>query len=282
MSPAIEIRSLAKGSLLSVLPCANEIVYILTGTIILVSERGQDFIVPEGHLFFLPKGKKVTVYPQSRDAEALIIRFYDKMQFCHFYRIEDLLQQADEQGWVEKSHCLPEYFILEANRVLNSCLEILALCHRKGLRCTQYNENKIKELFQILLAFYKEETLYCFFYRVVSADFDFSQQVLDKYSLYGNVSELATTMNYTVSGFEKKFRRVFGESPYRWMKRKKAQEIRGLICGGTMNLKEIGQQFGFSSMSDFYSFVRRELGQTAGEIRMSGKQYSVVPENEFN
>jgi AraC-like DNA-binding protein len=276
-NPTIEIRLLKKESVLQVSSPANEVIYILKGSILLFSEKGQNFLIPENHMFFFPKGWKVSIYPQSGDVRVLVVRFYDRIRFCDSYRIEDLLQYSGRQGWTEAASC-PEYFIIEADRVLIGYMEILDICYHRGIRCMSYNTYKVKELLHILMSFYKAETLYYFFRGIVSADFEFSQQIYDKCDSSDNVSELAHAMNYSISGFEKKFRKVFGESPYQWMKARKAYQIHCLICDGKLNFKEISDQFGFASVSDFCNFVKREFGQTPREIRL-GENFKYLGEN---
>ena len=74
-------------------------------------------------------------------------------------------------------------------------------------------------------------------------------------------------MNYTVSGFEKRFKRVFGVSPYKWMNNQKAKMIFQQVRTTDLTLKEISANFGFTSLSRFNDFCKTNLGKPPGDIR---------------
>jgi len=163
-------------------------------------------------------------------------------------------------------------FHLGVNEVMEKYLDILILCYGAGLRCRYYHEGKIRELMYIFRAFYPKQDLRRFFAPALAIDARFSQLVMSSYSRYGNLAEIASSMNYTVSGFEKKFRKVFGCSPYNWMVRQKAQEAWHWVNTSDMNLKEIADKFGFSSSSSFGKFFRQHFGVTPGQARANIKK----------
>ena len=92
---------------------------------------------------------------------------------------------------------------------------------------------------------------------------------MSSYTRYGNLSEIAAAMNYSVSGFEKKFRKVFGCSPYNWMLRQKAQDAWHCVNTEGMNLKEIAHRFGFASPASFNNFFVKHFGITPGQARLN-------------
>jgi AraC-like DNA-binding protein len=255
------------GMVMNVSSPANEIVYVLKGNLVLISQSGNSYTVPSNCMFFLPKGINTSAYCFGEDAELMVIRFYDGIRFCNSNRIEDLQRGINLPDRVEKIS-LPEYFILKVDDIVKNYIEMLALCYKVDLRCAHYYKNMTKEFLHLLYMRYSKETLYYFFRPVVSSDFNFTQRVLDKVDMCKSVSQLASEMNCSVSSFEKKFYQVFGESPYRWMKKRRVQEIHRLICMGEMSCKAISDRFDFPSMSQFYRFVKHELGQTPKEIKV--------------
>jgi AraC-like DNA-binding protein len=124
----------------------------------------------------------------------------------------------------------------------------------------------------ILRAFYTKEDLYRFFSPALTTDTWFSQFIMSNYNKYDNLTELAAAMNYTVSGFEKKFRKVFNQAPYAWMCRQRAREAYHCINTSDMSLKEISSMFGFNSHPAFIKFIRRNYGITPGQIRKNSKE----------
>ncbi|MDR2005353.1 MAG: AraC family transcriptional regulator [Prevotella sp.] len=160
-----------------------------------------------------------------------------------------------------------EIFHLEVNEVMEKYLDMLHTCYRAGLRCRYYNEGKIRELMYILRSFYSREMLRDLFSPALSADTEFTRQFMEVYSRYGSLREIATVMNYTLSGFEKKFRKVFGCSPYNWILRQKAQEVLHQVKTSNLNLKVIADDFGFSSVAALNNFLKKRFGITPGQAR---------------
>jgi AraC-like DNA-binding protein len=230
-----------------------------------------------GQFLFLPANRSLSVRA-GKTAHLGIVRLYDKIQLCDCFRLENLMAigQAKAQTAKGSKKQRTDYsqtpFLLEVNEVMERYLEILTICHREGLKCRYYNEGKIRELMFILRAFYTKEDLYRFFSPALTTDTWFSQFIMSNYNKYDNLSELAAAMNYTVSGFEKKFRKVFNQAPYAWMRRQRAREVYHCINTGDMSLKEIAEMFGFNSQPAFIKFIRQNFFLTPGQIRKNSKK----------
>jgi AraC-like DNA-binding protein len=74
-------------------------------------------------------------------------------------------------------------------------------------------------------------------------------------------------MNMTLSGIEKRFRKVFNTSGYKWMNDQKTKKIYHALCTNDHNFKELSAEFGFASEAAFNRFCKQHLGQTPGQIR---------------
>ena len=155
---------------------------------------------------------------------------------------------------------------------MENYLDLLLECYRGGLHCHYYNENKVRELMFIFRAFYPKEQLRKFFSPALTGDTSFSQFIMDNYNSYNTLSDMASSLNYTVSGFEKKFRKIFGCSPYNWLKRRKALDIYQCISTSNLRMNEISNNFGFSSPAAFNTFVKQTFGITPGQIRQNKKK----------
>ncbi|MDR1372796.1 MAG: helix-turn-helix domain-containing protein [Dysgonamonadaceae bacterium] len=71
------------------------------------------------------------------------------------------------------------------------------------------------------------------------------------------MAELASLSNSSQSGFIKKFRSTFDESPYRWMQKQKAKLILNDMNKGQKSLQEIAIEYNFSSYQHFAKFCHR-------------------------
>jgi AraC-like DNA-binding protein len=129
-----------------------------------------------------------------------------------------------------------------------------------------------QELFLLLKLYYTKDELACFFRPVLSKDLLFSDFVLKNCLKVNSVEALATLAHYSTSGFIKKFRRYFNESPYKWILHYKAKRILQDIQISRKPLKEIAEQYGFSSQSYFYSFCKKHYGKSPSELRKNGRK----------
>jgi AraC-like DNA-binding protein len=274
--PIIEEEQIKKGEIRQIMPSVNKVVFVIEGKFEYSTGQVHAYTVRRGDIFFLPTNRHLMLRALE-DARLLLVRIYDKVRLCDCWSVEELYKIDNEEVESENEQLTAtseestdsEPFLLKVNSVMEKYLDMLLLCHRAGLRCRYYNEGKLKELMFILRAFYPKEKLRLFFSPALASDARFSQQVLSSYNRYGNLSEMAASMNYSISGFERKFRKVFGCSPYRWMLRQKAQEIWHSVNTEDINLKEIADKFGFSSASSFNDFFVKYFGIPPGQARQN-------------
>ena len=73
--------------------------------------------------------------------------------------------------------------------------------------------------------------------------------------------------HYSLSGFQKRFKKVFGVSAYHWMKDVRSKSIYHQINSTEKSFKEISDEYGFSSPSHFNDFCKVHFGTTPGRIR---------------
>lgn len=240
-------------------PHVNKILFILEGKTDFACGPVKDMAVENGHMLFIPAGRN-TICRAKTETRLLILRLNERIRLCDCFKIEDM-HKIYKGISIKGQLC-----ILRTNTVMAKYLELLTACHRQGLRCKHYNLGKVKEFMFILRGFYTKDQLACFFAPALSGDTEFSQFIMGNYRYYRNLGELAEAMNYTVSGFEKKFRRVFGSPPYRWIKQQKANEAYHLVTRGELNIKQISDMFGFSSPAAFGKFFRQNFGISPRKI----------------
>ena len=272
--PAIEEVRIAPGEIRRVHPHVNKLVFVLQGQFEYSVGQVQLYPARRGNIFFLASGRSLW-YRAVEDTRLLIVRLFGEMRFCDCFSIEDLYKMKNEKLKMKNEDTgqatgLPQgAFHLEVNPVMEKYLEVLTLCRGAGLQCRYYHEGKIRELMYIFRAFYPKEDLGRLFATALSADARFSQQVMSCYSRYASLAEIAAAMNYTVSGFEKKFRKVFACSPYNWMVRQKAQDLWHCLITENMSLKEIAHRFGFSSTASLNNFFVKHFKVTPGQARLN-------------
>lgn len=240
----------------------NTVVFILEGEMQFLIQDYPVTIIRQGFFVFIPFGAKVS-YTAIYDTELLLVRMYDHVRFCESYGIEQLfLAGGRRHPNPAKTHCM-----LEANKAVCSYVTSLYPFTVGNFRCRYYHDIKVREFFVLLRIYYDKEQLRNFFHKVLSIDTAFVEVVKHNYQSYKTARELAEALNYSISGFSKKFKAVFGVPVYTWMKEQKSKEIYKEICTGSKNFKEIATEFGFSSLTQFIDFCKANLGNSPGKIR---------------
>ena len=152
---------------------------------------------------------------------------------------------------------------LPIRKTINSFLVFWKSYLKSGTICGHLLEEKQDELFILLDAYYTRSELALFLYPyIVANDSDFKNMVLLNSLKAKGVPELIELCGYTVGGFKKMFKEVFGGSIYQWMLQQKAQKLRYRLTEDDVNLKALIDEFGFSSPAHFTKFCKKWLGKT--------------------
>ena len=244
-----------------------------------------DFIIPsdkEHHcLFFLISGhvdlhyesqtynlKKNTVWfiPMSSDYKVcantdstLIVNYFDKpIDLCEKVALESLSMFLGQE---------PHTPMLQINKPLKSFLSGLAFYMNEGAFCKHFHEVKQKELFYNLRYFYTKQEVAGLFAPIVSRNFDFRNIVLANYIKASSVKELAHICNYSLSSFNRTFKKNFQENPYQWLKNQKVKYITSKLSNKNIPFGQIIDEFRFSSPSHFTIFCKKHLNLTPSQFR---------------
>lgn len=78
-------------------------------------------------------------------------------------------------------------------------------------------------------------------------------------------------MPYIERSFNRKFHSCFGESPYKWIQKKKAEQIQEMINDPEFSFKEIAEELGFSSSPHLTTYCQRMFGMTPSQLREKNK-----------
>ncbi len=259
-NPAIEHVTRQKDSHLNIFNEANKIVFVLKGSVTVSFDSHVKELINKGRFYFVPAKCQYNSIAHE-DTEVLLFRMNMNLNFCDHFSFEMLL---DKNANTQKNS---GFTTLETNFVLQKYLESMEMYLNEGLKCFYLFELKQKELLFLLRAYFLKEELFNFFNPVLSPDIQFSNKVYEYCEKVKTSKELAECMNYSLSGFEKRFKRVFGMPAYKWLKTKKARNIYHEITCTKKTFSEIGFEYGFSSSSYFNDFCKTNFGKTPGEIR---------------
>lgn len=253
------VKSYKKGDSDGETPAKNSIIFVLEGEISFSFGEYVDVLASKGEIFVHPAHLTCT-FLAKEDTTLLLFRLSMDLSFCDHFSFEMLLR--------EKAKIKDEgVYFLEINEEVYSFLHGMKKYLNDGLRCTYFLELKIKEFLYVLRAYYPKEQLKAFFYPILNHDLEFSTFVYQMYQQVNTVKELADILQYSLSGFEKRFKKVFGIPANQWMQNQKAKNIYHDINCSTKSFTKLSSEYGFSSPSHFGEFCKKNFNDTPGNIR---------------
>ena len=265
--PSIEIKHFKGGLKMPFALLFNEIVVVYKGTLNFSFGRILDKKATQGDIIVFPAQYDCTI-DAKEDTTLIIFRVDTEIRFCDHFSFE-MLYNEGERPKEEKIH------LLKSNDVIKNYFSQLTKVLNDGLYCNYLLEIKLKEFLFLLRYYYPMEELKAFFAVMLNGDFEFSMLIMKNYTHELSVEDLAKKLHYSVSGFGKRFRKVFNMPPAQWLEMRKARAVYHEINCSTKTFSELGYEFGFSSPSHFNNFCKRIFKDSPGEIRRKsqGKDY---------
>ena len=128
-------------------------------------------------------------------------------------------------------------------------------------------EAQISLLLHIIKDTYNKKELTEFFSPIYSNDLDFTIKIYENLDNVKNLRELAKALNYSTSGFEKRFKKVFDTSPYEWLLEQRSKKIYHEIISTKKTFSELAYEYDFSSPAHFNNFCLKYFTITPGKLR---------------
>lgn len=242
----------------------HELVFVYKGRLRMFYRDLTEVNMLNGQFTLLPSLSEVK-YIAMENSTLIVFRLRGQVKLCDRFTLEKL----DNKDFTKLSD--DKITLLSTNDILDDFLNILFKCHSDGMRCFYYSELKLKELFYILRAYYKKEDLASLFSTMLSSDIKFSDFIYQNYTKAKTVGELADIANYSLSGFEKRFKKTFGVSAGIWLNKKRAMRIYQEINCSSKPFKVISSEFGFSSPAHFNDYCKVQFNNTPGKIRKTSQ-----------
>jgi AraC-like DNA-binding protein len=238
----------------------NTIVLIVKGEGLFSLGMKIDKPIQKGDIFMC-QGSQFCSLNAHEDVTLLQFRFNMNVDFCNKFSFEMLL------GEKKYKKTLNDFYFLTSNETMKLYVETLLHNFEDGLNCSYFLEIKMKEFFYILRVYYSKEELKAFFRPVLNKDLEFSLFIFQNYQKVKSAKELAQMLGYSLSGFKKRFPRVFGTSYNQWVEAQKAKNVYHEIICTTKKFGQLRVEYGFSSPSHFNKFCRRYFNDAPSSLR---------------
>ena len=259
-NPTIAYINKTKGETLYLDENRNRIIFLLKGKINFLYATNQ-INFEERTFILLPRGCEYTMNIEE-NSSILIVNMHHKINFCEHFPLE-MLYKLNKNIKIDTSVLQP----LKINHLISIYLENVTETISAGLKCIYFHEIKQMELFYYLRAYYPKPDLAAFFAPILNDDTAFAEQIYQNYETAKNLSDLAEATYYSISGFKKRFSKVFGIPPHTWIERERAKKIHYDINCTQKPFKEISSKYNFYSLSHFNKFCKKMYGDSPSALR---------------
>ena len=261
--PLIEYTEIKEGETFVYNAICNQIIFLLKGKINFSCEYQINNVFEERTFLMFPHGYLCTM---NVEENSLIVRvnMHNEINFCRNFPLEMLCELNEiSKSWG---------YSLKVNKIISDYLENVVKTLSYGLKCAHFHDLKQKELLFYLRAYYPKKDLVAFFGPILNNDIRFAKTIYENYDSTKSIENLASIANYSVSGFKKRFVKVFGMYPRDWIEREKAKKMYYEINCTKETLQEIAAKYDFSSASHFNKFCKRVYGMPPSQLRKNTRQ----------
>jgi len=257
---AFEFIELTKEKRLKIFSKSNQIVLINNGALSFTHKDVVNKEITMGESILIP-AQCICFLNALQDTGIIIIKLDPNVNFYNYFPFE---LSSNEYGMKNKYNNIE--FLYANQRLIDFSNSIKDyLCD--NIRCSYFYNLKVREFFLLIKNFYDNNTVSNFIQPIYNNDFVFSNSILEHIDKIRTVKDMAKKLKYSLSGFEKKFKRVYNVPPYQWMQKERAKKIyHELICS-RKTFTQIASDFDFSSPAHFNDFCKIFFKNTPGGLR---------------
>lgn len=252
------LSSFEAGESFEYYPMDHYLTFLLSGSIRVTIGDGEPYVLNTPTMYLAPKEKaysRITLEP------AQMITFPLKRDKLSLSLLSLTKEQCKQE--VEKNTIVT----LPIDNQFHQLLLFFAESFSFSYLSEAYYELKLTELIYLIKTQFTDEERIGFFSHMVDDDFLFTDFIMNNYEHIDNVKELVGLSCYSLSGFEKKFKRIFKKSPSIWLRERKKRRISGELHYTNKSLKQISSEYGFCSPTHFNNYCKSVFGMSPGEIR---------------
>jgi AraC-like DNA-binding protein len=236
------------------------IAYVMRGSLEVSFGTVDKYPLSSGNMMLFPPGTALSCRVSQGPAAVILLKIKNRIVLCDKFVFGNISQNGTTPTLLPHTH-------LDSHPTIASFMEQLAADVTGQMRCFKFMEIKILELFYYLKAFYRPDELARFVQPLQSPNAQFMYFIWNNYRSVHNVNQFARMANCSLSAFKVKFKNATGMSPSQWLSEQKARNVFHEISRGEKSLKEISQEYHFSSVSHLGTFCRKNFGQSPGNIK---------------
>ncbi|MCD8172259.1 MAG: AraC family transcriptional regulator [Alistipes sp.] len=244
----------------------SEIVFITEGAGYLDTRNLRNVYIAKGMAILLPIGSYYELQVLD-DMHAVICALDENVRMTDHFTFEAMFEGTDEKH--------VHYRPLQMNDKLWQFVTGTLNYMKDGLYCENFLRMKVVEMFHIFRAYYQREALLQFFLPLLTKDARFANFIYDNWASAKTLNDLADMSNLSLSGFTKKFKKVFGVAPYKWIMDKKAERIYADLRSTDKPLRDLASEYNFCSVQHFCDYCKKKFGISPGKLRAKAQKGAI-------
>jgi AraC-like DNA-binding protein len=250
----------------------NHLLFLLEGEINVSYHEFRNHLCRAGEMIFIPQNY-VAIVEAYTEIKYLLLSFNNQIVLHEEMNWNELKEYDSERDIFHK---------LEMRSPLTDVIDSILFYQKNKITSINLSEVKEKEIFLILKVFYSKQEVSRFLKPLLKQDMDFKAYVIKHYINAKNVDELAKSCDLSVRSFTRRFKEHFNDSPYRWILRQKANQIKILLADKKIPMQSIIRDYGFSSPAHFTTYCKKQFGATPSVFRnsLNGKHEALLPSEQ--
>lgn len=258
-SASVDVWKLGQNQSYEFIADEHKILLVISGSFICSLQGYADEYIGTHQMVFVSMSSRCRI--RTEEGTCLIsMQPGTVLDFCN-YQVYSQIQYPISPKLEDKP------FVLKFTPLMMSYVVSLKWFLQLGVKDPLHIHIKAREFFHLMSMSYSLGERIQFFHALVFSERKFSDFIYKNYRRVTSIRELAILSCYSLSGFEKRFRRVFGIPASRWIASRKAADIDQEIRSNKKTIKEISFEYGFSSVSHFHKFCKAKLGLSPGYMR---------------
>ncbi len=220
---------------------SHSIVYVISGTVKIVTPKYEEFIASEGEMLFMPRNSYIiSDFVQEAQAMEVYLFFFDHTiaeKFFQFYNSSKLNKEI-------------EPLKLQLTQNILIYLDTLQNLHYKNIADKAMLELKLLEF---LVLVHEENPRFIDILKsseLANTQNDIKSYMTKHYDKNLTVSEWATLMGKSLSTFNRHFKQAYHESPKQWILNKNMQLAFTMLQKGH-TISDIAHEFNYANVSNF-------------------------------
>ncbi|MDR0790756.1 MAG: AraC family transcriptional regulator [Bacteroidales bacterium] len=244
----------------------STICFLLKGEVC-VKYNDREYNIGANNMFFIPSSIPCEI--KAKTKVFLLVNNFNKpintiIDTCERMSLENIEPPFNKDNEMYNP-------ILPIKKIVKEFLILLTKLIDDGVYCKHFHNEEFNKFFFLLRFYYSKEEIGTLFAPILGMNMEFKYLVLKHYNDISRVKELADECGYSLATFNRLFAENFHDTPYKWMQKKRLQQVITRLSDKEVNVAQIAAELGFSSSGHLTVFCKEFLHLTPSQFRKQQK-----------